>query len=806
MPGVTDPLILPEDIVFSPVDEFPAETRERIGSEEGDVAVSRPRSRTPSKVVSREAADLLRLFRESKTIAEAVVEFSRKSSADPDEILAESFPILQDFVNDQFLLPIGSSSGEAIESGLEPGDRLGPFTVVCRVQTLVDTEIYQARADDGSRVAIKITREQAGPRAVSMLAHEARILRKIGGEITPELFGIDVLEERRAYLALRWCEGTPVGAMSAELREARDGDQRPQLLQLCAGVLEAYAELHARGVVHGDIHPGNVLVDSDDRVWLIDFGLARSMDEDEDGSARPPGGVAFFLPPEYAEAVRRGVRPPAPTPRSEQYALAALLYHVITGAYTHDFSLEREAMLRQIAQEPPVPFTRQAASGLIGVEGVLFRALDKRPGERFGSVAELAEELRRAAALDTSRPVVREPGVRPAAGAPPVDTWLQGVIDRCGWEGGLLESGLPRAPRASFNYGATGIGWLFYRLGRLRDDAASMALADVWVDRARLKLDTEDGFYNEEIDITPATVGRISPYHTPSGVHMMNALVADATGDGGTCERSLEAFVEAAGEESGEVDLTLGRSGIALAAAILCRTIGDPGPLERTGVLDLGREAVALVWDRLDGLAPVEEAGEVDYLGVAHGWAGFLYATAAWSLATGEPPPAGLERRLDELADAAELVGRGARWAWRRDRAGHGYMPGWCNGTAGYVFLWTLAHRLTGNGRWLRLAEKAAWNCWEDPARPASLCCGLAGRAYALLNWYKLSGEAVWVERARRLAETAVESLPGELHGGDGAGFENSLYKGEVGLATLLVDLERSDSSVMPFFEAEEWA
>ena len=798
MPDVTDPLVLPEDIVFSPVEEFSEEIRHRIGSGVRDIAVSRPRSRTTSKVVSADAAALLQLFKQPKTIAEAVVEYCRERSADPSNVLSDSFPLLTEFVNDQFLLPEGSSARESIEARLGPGDYVGEFRIVCRMQTLVDTEIYQARASDGRVAAIKMTRSQAGPAAVAMLAHEARIVQALRGEFSPELLDIDIFEERLAYMSLSWCAGTSVGAVAAQLRAA-ERDSFLKLLNLCATVLETYGKLHGKGILHGDIHPGNILVDAEGCIWLIDFGLARVLEDEEPSITRPRGGVAFFLEPEYCEAVRRLSAPPPPTPASEQYSLAALIYHMITGAYTHDFSLERETMLRQIMEEQPLEFVKQGVTAMPEVEALLRKALNKRPQERFAGVDELAQRLRKANCGKANMAVVRGPTSHAESSA----KFLERVIERCGWEGELLESGLPRAPKASVSYGAGGVGWLFYRLGRMRDDARMLALADLWVDHAREKINHEEAFFNSEIDITEKTVGRISPYHTESGVHAMNVLIADARGDPFTREAALRAYIEAAKGESENLDVTLGYSGLALIGALLARTLDDPKLMEETGLLELGRHTLKRVWATLDQDVPVIERSEIENLGAAHGWAGFLYAALLWSWSTGDPVESGIERRLHELASQAELIGRGARWPWRLGRNGRSYMPGWCNGTAGYVFLWTLAHRMTSDRCWLVLSEKAAWNCWEDPAQPASLCCGLTGRAYALLNFYKLSGDKVWIERARHLAENAARSMPEELSQTDGQGFENSLYKGEVGLATLLADLEQPECAAMPFFETE---
>lgn len=187
------------------------------------------------------------------------------------------------------------------------------------------------------------------------------------------------------------------------------------------------------------------------------------------------------------------------------------------------------------------------------------------------------------------------------------------------------------------------------------------------------------------------------------------------------------------------------------------------------------------------------------HLGVAHGWAGFLYATLCWRRAADVPLPPQVEARLEQLAALAEPYGRGLRWAWQmpRETPEASYMPGWCNGSSGYVFLWSLAHSLLADERYLDLARGAAWDACDAPDRAGSLCCGLVGRSYALLNLYKHTGEVEWLTRARDLGERAARGGPIDPR------FSHSLYKGDVGLAILAADLAQPDYAAQPFFEPE---
>ena len=186
---------------------------------------------------------------------------------------------------------------------------------------------------------------------------------------------------------------------------------------------------------------------------------------------------------------------------------------------------------------------------------------------------------------------------------------------------------------------------------------------------------------------------------------------------------------------------------------------------------------------------------------VAHGWAGILFAALRWREAGGEEPAA-LRERLDELAGLARFRGTSAVWPLRAAGPDRSTRVGWCHGSAGYAHLWVLAHRLYGEERYLRLAAASAASVWvafdSGGRRNGSLCCGHAGEAYALLGLYRHTGDAVWLERARRLAEAAAA-------GARRTELRSSLYKGDVGIALLAEELSQPELSCTPVFDNERW-
>ncbi|HEX6903026.1 MAG TPA: lanthionine synthetase LanC family protein [Thermoanaerobaculia bacterium] len=780
--AVTDPLLLLPDAVLVPVADLPEDVRGRFEHEEGDFALTHPRLRAPSRILDAPSAELLEQFRTPRTIVEAVIRYSRDREADPEATLEAAYPLLERLLATGFLVPEGAAGAGGILPLLRPGETLGGFEVRECVQELEDTDLYQGRGPEGA-VALKVARSES-----LSFTWEAAVLRHLGGAPVPRLLETGETEGR-GYLILEWCPGVEAGSAAWEWRRRGPGGRRA-LLALCREVCAAYARLHERGVLHGDVHPRNVLVAGDGSVRLVDFGYARWDEAPGDLSRPGRAGIAFFFEPEYAAAALAGRRPPEVSVPGEQYAVAALLYFLVAGAHYRDFLLERDAMLRQIAGEPPLPFADRGVEPWPEVEAILARALDKDPDRRYPSLAVLEEAF-------AAVPEPGSPGDVPAR-TPAADELLARVLARLEPGGDLYESGIPEPPRASINYGSAGVACALYRLAQTRESPSLLALAELWAARAVAAGDADESFYSPEKGLEPVDIGRVSPYHAATGPFCVQALIAHAQNLPGVQRQAVSAFLQAARQPCENPDLTLGRSGLLLAAALLLDIESEPVP----GALrELGDDLLAGLWSEIDSLPPISEDRERPVLGMAHGWAGYLYASLQWCRAAGRPLPPRLRERLDELGACARPWGRGLRWRWHggESRWGLGSMPGWCNGSAGYVFLWTLAHRMLGGSSYAALAEGAAWNAWEEPSRNASLCCGLAGRAYALLNLHKHGGGPDWLARARDLAERAARETSRSSDP------PHSLYKGELGVAVLAADLARPEAAAMPFFEEEGW-
>jgi serine/threonine-protein kinase len=479
-----------------------------------------------------------------------------------------------------------------------------------------------------------------------------------------------------------------------------------------------------------------------------------------------------------------------------------MLYLLLSDVHYLDFSLEKGEMYRQIAEDGPLPFARRGLRPWPEVETLLARALSKEPDDRFPSVAEFAARLSEVVPPDEpgALPTVRVPS---KAGRAPAEELLEDVLRRLGPDGPLLAKGLGSAPLCSVNNGAAGIAYALYRIACARDDAQLLSLADLWATRAARDLASDQAFFSSELEITPEIVGPVSPYHTASGVSCVQALIAQAMGDVVSQQSGLDGFLAASAAPCENLDLTLGRSGTLLACSLLLDSVPENALVIVQPLRAFGHDLVRGLWEELNAQAPIRDVPRMAFLGIAHGWAGALYATLRWCHSTGEDPAGPVGERLRQLAELAEPDGRGVRWKRklrkRKREQPYDYVPSWCNGTAGFVHLWTLAHRSFRDPAFLELAERAAWNAYDDPTFLGDLCCGLAGRAYALLNLSKATGEAGWLQRARDLADQAALSIATTTVR------EDSLYKGAVGVAVLAAELSRPEAACMPLFEHEGW-
>jgi serine/threonine-protein kinase len=777
--AITDTLVLPDDALLTPLAELPAELRQRMPWVENGVVLGRARVRASSKVIGPDAAELLRRFRQPMRIVDAVVAQGRDRGDDPDQVLVASLPLLRACHDASFLVAADSAEARRILPALEKGEHLGGHVISRNVAVLEDTELYQVRGRHGVVRALKIARRGAEARLAAVLEHERQVLEHLGGRDAPRFRAAGTFEEL-PWLLMDWRAGVPVTTRARELRSGADDE----LVALLVTVARAYARLHERGVIHGDVHGGNMLVTAAGRVSLLDFGCSHLA-----GGRRMPRGVVLpYCDPVLAAALLAGRPAPPLTAEAEQYALAALLYELATGAPHVDGGVDRALLLRSLVHARPLPFAAHAAASWPALESILARGLQRDPARRFPSVAAMAGALEGCAPRARTAKVVR-------TGLGRTRAWLARLDQRTPreWADGL------RSLRCTVMHGLAGTAFGLYRLALLGDDAGLLAGASAWCELAREASD-HPGAWQGHRPGSDAGVGAAgSPWFGSAGLILVDAHIAHASGQLARLADCAGRYCAIDTDGEGRLELGQGLGGTLLGAVMLLELLRGQAGSARSPLEAFAQRLATRLERSLGLLDHFPLAGPLQNAGIIHGWGGVLYTLLRWAAVTASEPSAEVQRALLQLSRLAEPRGRGVQFPHVPRTGDYHDIPGWCNGPAGLVHLWCAAWRATGAARFAELAERCAWSAWEAPDRFADLCCGRTGRSYALLAVHRMTGDAAWHQRARRLAlETTLSSMRG-------ATSFLSLYKGRLGPALLERELEVPARSCHPMFESEGW-
>jgi predicted Ser/Thr protein kinase len=269
-----------------------------------------------------------------------------------------------------------------------PGPRpaaIGKYLVVGELDRGGQGLVYRAVHPELQRdVAIKIARDPLNEAAIDsdLLVKEGRLLAGLTHDNLVQVYDLG-LHDGRPFLAMELVRGCTL----QQRAEQRPFGPRPAAA-LVVAVAGAVAYLDARGVVHQDIKPKNILIDESGRPRLIDFGLARLRDAwgHADG---PSGGTLAFMPPEQArgEADRIG-------PRSDVFALGGVLYFLLTGRAPFQGADATEVWDR--ARRCDFDRTALQSSGVPRrLERICLKAMAADPAARYPSAADLAADLER---------------------------------------------------------------------------------------------------------------------------------------------------------------------------------------------------------------------------------------------------------------------------------------------------------------------------------------------------------------------------------------------------------------------------
>ena len=267
---------------------------------------------------------------------------------------------------------------------IQPGDQLDHFAIDAIVATSGMATVFRAHdLNTGAQVAIKVPHPEieSDPALFDRFKREEEIGTKIDHPGVMKVFANP--DRSQVYMVMEWIDGRL-------LRQILNEEKKLTLeraVRLTVRICEALEHIHANGVVHRDLKPENIMVDAEDNIKLIDFGIAANA-----GSRRLTFanfsrnmGTPDYISPEQVRSKRGDAR-------SDIYSLGVMLYEMLTGQVPfsgpNPFAVMNDRLLNA-----PVPPRTLEPSITPQLQEILYRALEREPKNRYHNAREFAHDL-----------------------------------------------------------------------------------------------------------------------------------------------------------------------------------------------------------------------------------------------------------------------------------------------------------------------------------------------------------------------------------------------------------------------------
>ncbi len=211
------------------------------------------------------------------------------------------------------------------------------------------------------------------------------------------LFDSGLTSDGCAYLAMEYVDGVPLNEFQATSNAVSPSSSEIRTrADLFIRICDAVGYAHQKGIIHRDLKPANILVDEEGNPHILDFGLAKAVEESPLTESRYEMTAAgeFMGTFAYASPEQVSGNPDLVDTRTDVYALGVILYEMLLGQRPYRVTGSIAQMVSSIVDEPPVPPRQLDPTIDQDIETILLRSLDKETDRRYQSPAAIASDIR----------------------------------------------------------------------------------------------------------------------------------------------------------------------------------------------------------------------------------------------------------------------------------------------------------------------------------------------------------------------------------------------------------------------------
>ncbi|MGV8124494.1 MAG: serine/threonine protein kinase [Candidatus Xenobiia bacterium LiM19] len=268
------------------------------------------------------------------------------------------------------------------------GLRLGSYKIVEKIGRGGMAEVYKAVPEstlsEKECVAVKLIQADL----IDDPEFEKRFRREI--KISSELHHPNILHvldfgerEGLLYIVMEYVKGVTLKKIVPE-----GGMPLREFMKIFRQILDAVQFAHLKGIFHRDLKPDNIMVTENNRIVVMDFGLARRQDSSAITVSGTTFGTPAYMAPEQVQSENQDGR-------TDQYSLGVVAYEMLTGRIPFNDEITINIMLKHVTEEPP-PLSQFRSNLPRQIEEIVLKMLEKKPAQRFSSLKEVGDSLEKA--------------------------------------------------------------------------------------------------------------------------------------------------------------------------------------------------------------------------------------------------------------------------------------------------------------------------------------------------------------------------------------------------------------------------